>query len=106
MAIQGCRAPVGRAVFARVWRLVLHMLELGTGNHRARTSPSRRLRCRQDRRMSRDRSRSKAETPPARPTGSTLPLEGALVGYRLLRRIASGERADVYLAAVGSADAG
>lgn len=56
--------------------------------------------------MSRDRSRSNVETPPARTTGSTLPLEGALVGYRLLRRIASGERADVYLAAVGSADAG
>lgn len=56
--------------------------------------------------MSRDRSRSNVETPPARPTGTTLPLEGALVGYRLLRRIASGERADVYLAAAESADAG
>ena len=33
------------------------------------------------------------------------PLEGRLVGYRLLRRIASGERADVYLAAAESPDA-
>jgi hypothetical protein len=37
---------------------------------------------------------------------ATVPLEGRLVGYRLLRRIASGERADVYLAAdaAGTAD--
>jgi eukaryotic-like serine/threonine-protein kinase len=56
--------------------------------------------------MSRDRSRSNVETPPARPTCSTQPLQGALVGYRLLRRIASGERADVYLAAAGSAEVG
>jgi hypothetical protein len=56
--------------------------------------------------MSRDRRRNRVETPPARPTGSTQPLDGALVGYRLLRRIASGERADVYLAAAESAGAG
>lgn len=52
--------------------------------------------------MSRDRSRSRVETPHAPTTARTEPLDGALVGYRLLRRIASGERADVYLAAAES----
>ena len=33
------------------------------------------------------------------------PLDGRLVGYRLIRRIASGERADVYLAALGRSEA-
>ena len=33
------------------------------------------------------------------------PLDGRLVGYRLIRRIASGDRADVYLAALGRSEA-
>lgn len=49
--------------------------------------------------MSRDRSRTRIGSVPAAAPGSAPPLAGALVGYRLVRRIASGERADVYLAA-------
>ena len=56
--------------------------------------------------MSRDRSRSRLEVAPADRGAITTPLAGALVGYRLLRRIASGERADVYLAAAEQPDAG
>ena len=55
--------------------------------------------------MSRDRSRSRLEAAPGDRAGITTPLAGALVGYRLLRRIASGERADVYLAAAEQPDA-
>ena len=54
--------------------------------------------------MSRDRSRSRLEAASTERATTTSPLGGALVGYRLLRRIASGERADVYLAAAESPD--
>lgn len=42
-------------------------------------------------------------TPPDREEPAAVP-DGRLVGYRLVRRIASGERADVYLAAAESTD--
>ena len=45
------------------------------------------------------RQRRAIPVAPEPDAGATAPLEGRLVGYRLLRRIASGERADVYLAA-------
>ncbi|WP_173923969.1 hypothetical protein [Agromyces sp. Marseille-P2726] len=54
-------------------------------------------------------SRNRARTPRSEPV-SRPPLEGRLAGYRLIRRIATGDRADVYLAvadvdpATGSAD--
>ncbi|MFD4419907.1 hypothetical protein ACFWN7_00180 [Agromyces sp. NPDC058484] len=57
--------------------------------------------------MTRDRSRSRRPTAPSSDVASTAhtastadapSLVGAFVGYRLLRRIAAGERADVYLA--------
>lgn len=45
--------------------------------------------------------RPRRERPdPFQPAEAPAPLEGRLVGYRLVRRIASGDRADVYLAAV------
>lgn len=46
------------------------------------------------------RRRPRRERPePIPPAEPGTPLEGRLVGYRLVRRIASGDRADVYLAA-------
>ena len=48
--------------------------------------------------MSRTRRTASVPTEPA-PAHRSGPLEGRLVGYRLVRRIASGARADVYLAA-------
>ena len=55
-----------------------------------------------DGRMSRRQRRAIPVAPEPEPA-ATAPLEGRLVGYRLLRRIASGERADVYLAADAAA---
>lgn len=49
--------------------------------------------------MSRDRRPSSVAASPA---VDAAPLTGGLAGYRLLRRIASGDRADVYLAAAHS----
>jgi eukaryotic-like serine/threonine-protein kinase len=49
------------------------------------------------------RSRSRARTTRAESALVPPPLEGRLVGYRLLRRIATGDRADLYLA-VADAD--
>lgn len=60
--------------------------------------------------MSRDPSRRRRHrAEPAKDTGTssgatTPALDGGLVGYRFLRRIASGERADVYLATAESTD--
>lgn len=42
---------------------------------------------------------------PVEHAADAAPLDGRLVGYRLIRRIASGERADVYLAALGRSEA-
>ncbi len=50
--------------------------------------------------------RSRRVSAPSDPTEVGQPLEGRLVGYRLVRRIASGDRADVYLAAVEEAGPG
>jgi eukaryotic-like serine/threonine-protein kinase len=60
--------------------------------------------------MSRDPNRRRRHrVEPANDTGTssgatTSALDGGLVGYRFLRRIASGERADVYLATAESTD--
>lgn len=48
--------------------------------------------------MSRRQRRERPD--PIPPVEAHAPLEGRLVGYRLVRRIASGDRAEVYLAAV------
>lgn len=52
--------------------------------------------------MSRARRSAPVPTEP-QPAQASGPLEGRLVGYRIVRRIASGARADVYLAAAESA---
>jgi eukaryotic-like serine/threonine-protein kinase len=50
------------------------------------------------------RTRRPAPVPSeAEPPHGSGPMEGRLVGYRIVRRIASGARADVYLAAAESA---
>jgi eukaryotic-like serine/threonine-protein kinase len=54
---------------------------------------------RDDRGMSRDRSPGRDLAEPLGGATDAPPLTGGLVGYRLIRRISSGERADVYLAA-------
>ena len=49
----------------------------------------------------------RAGAPPATPHGlghDSRPIEGAVAGYRVLRRIATGDRADVYLAVVDAHD--
>lgn len=48
--------------------------------------------------MSRDRRHPHVASAQSEHSGARPPLAGGLAGYRLLRRIASGERADVYLA--------
>lgn len=48
--------------------------------------------------MSRVRRQPHLVAAPSGQAGATAPLAGGVAGYRLLRRIASGERADVYLA--------
>ncbi|MEV1129694.1 hypothetical protein [Agromyces sp. NPDC049794] len=53
--------------------------------------------------MSRVRRHPHVASAQAGHTGALPPLAGGLAGYRLLRRIASGERADVYLATADAA---
>lgn len=79
--------------------LVLDMLAGDACAHRTSGASIAAEPGRHDRGMSRDRSRTRVGSVPAAEPAGAPPLAGALVGYRLVRRIASGERADVYLAA-------